>query len=649
MTGMAYSVWLPLFALFYVAVMLYWVRVAASETGADDGFFSASHALAPWITALVIGGASMSSWFVLGGSQQIVTQGFQMPALIVGGVLLALPGTLFFKRLWFVAERMRVSSQADIFRVYYGSPFLVTASVTVALLFAIGFCGLQIRAISDLTELMTGGAVSRFTASVVLGFVLFAGAGIGGMRAIGYFGVVQTVLAFAGIVALSGFALIWSGGFAALNAGLLQLSAIDGSAGLFTVNGVIHFTSGLGRGGELADANTALANLSFAFALMGFQASPLIIKLVLSTRSPNGIAAGQTWVTAGFFGAVIAFCIALTGAAGLVDRDLALDGLLSALQTGSPWFAAWIFIGIAAGVQLLAGLALFVAGEGLVRHIYRPYFNSRLSKHGAVTLTRIIIAVLAAVAMLMENLAPVALSALSALALPMAFQLWTPLLGVTWLSWITRPAAAAGVGFGLAGVLLTEPLGYQFLSFFGLELPWGRWPWTIHSALWGMAANVAAVLIISAITNRNALGTEAREIRQLFSGLLSTSGKAQKLRSTAWSVTLAWFFLAVGPGLIFGNSAFVATGESGPIWLLGMPSLWAWSLAAWVSGLGLIWFLSYKMEMASPLHVTIPPYEPPLRLKKDTSAEEQERLRVLILTGAVGFALAVLIAFSFGG
>ena len=649
MTGMAYSVWLPLFALIYVAVMLYWVRVAASETGADDGFFSASHALAPWITALVISGASMTGWFVLGGSQQIAAQGFQMPALIVGGVLLALPGTLFFKRLWFVAERMRVSSQAEIFRIYYRSPFLVAASVAVALLFAIGFSGLQIRAISDLTEMMTGGAVSRLTASVVLGFILFAGAGIGGMRAIGYFGVVQTVLAFTAIIVLSGFALIWSGGFTALNAGLLQMSAAEGSSGLFSVSGVIRFTSGLGRGGDLAEANTALANLSFAFALMGFQASPLILKLVLSTRSPNGIAAGQTWVTAGFFGAIIAFCVVLTGAAGLANQDLALGGLVAALQAGSPWFAAWIFIGIAAGVQLLAGLALFAAGEGLVRHIYRPYFNSRLSKRGAVMLTRIIILVLAVGAMLMENLAPVALSALAALALPMAFQLWTPLLGVTWLSGITRPAAATGVGFGIAGVLLTEPLGYQVLSFFGLELPWGRWPWTIHSALWGMAANVAAVLIISAITNRNALGAEAREIRALFSGLLARSDKARALRSTAWSVALAWFFLAVGPGLIFGNAAFLATGEEGPVWLLGMPSIWAWSLAAWVSGVGMIWFLSYKMEMASPVHVAIPPYEPPLRLKQDKSVQEQERLRILVLTGAAGFVLAVLLAFSFGG
>ena len=141
MTGMAYSIWLPLFALFYVAVMLYWVRVATNESSSGDGFFSAGHALSSWISALVISGASMSGWFVLGGSQLIATQGFQMPALIVGGILLALPGTLFFKRLWFVAERMRVSSQAEIFKVYYHSPFLVVVSVAIALVFALGFAG----------------------------------------------------------------------------------------------------------------------------------------------------------------------------------------------------------------------------------------------------------------------------------------------------------------------------------------------------------------------------------------------------------------------------------------------------------------------------------------------------------------------------
>jgi len=648
MTGIAQTVWLPLFALFYVMVMLYWARRATLESVGDSGFFSAGHSLPPWISAIVIAGASLTGWFVLGGTQAISESGFSLPTLLVAGILLALPGVLFFKRFWFVAERLRVSSQADVFRVYFGSSFLISISVAVAILFAVGFSSLQVRVLSQLAETMTGGVISQLAASVLFGFVIFAGAGIGGMRSIGYFGFVQTVLVFSAIAALAVFALVFTGGFEALNVRLHEVAMAPGASTRFNVEKVIEFTSGLGRGGELGSSHTSLANLSLAFAIMGFQASPLVFKLVLSTRSPKGIAAGQTWVIAGFLGGLIVFAIALTGAAGMVDRNLAIGPLFERLHESSPWFAAWIFIGIAAGVQLLAGLSIFTAAEGLVRHIYKPYFRSNLTKHGTVTLTRIAIAVLAALAMVMENIAPVTLSALGSLALPIAFQLWTPMLGVAWLGWITRQAAVTGVGFGVAGVILTEPLGYHVLSFFGLELPWGRWPWTIHSALWGMAANLAAVLIISAITDRGVKTPEASEIRKIFSDSLAAGPQVRALRSTAWSIAIAWFFLAVGPGLIFGNHAFVEQGAEKTVWLLGMPSLWAWSLAAWVSGLGVVWFLAYKMEMASTGSFEIPPYEPPLRLKRDQSAAERERLRILVITGAIIFVLAVLTSFSFG-
>lgn len=647
MTAMAHQLWLPLFTLLYVMVMLYWVHASVRFTRGEDGFFSAGHDLAPWVSALTIAGVSLIGWLVLGGSEIIAQSGFALPALLTAGVTLALPGVLFFKRAWFVAERMRVSSQAEIFRVYYQSPFLVIITTLVALLFALGFAGLQIRVLSQLVASLTDGTVTAFGASVIFGFVVFAGAGIGGMRSIGYFGVIQTVLAALAVVVLAGFAVLYAGSFQALNTALLVLSGQDGAAGLFEIGKVILFTPGLGRGGDPATAQTAVANLSFAIALMGFQAGPLAIKLVLSTRSPRAIAAGQTWVMAGLFGGLIVAGIAFIGAYGLVGGG-GIVAQITRIQAESPWFAALIFIGLAAAVQLLAGLSIFAAAEGLVRHLYRPYFRASLSKAQSITLTRIMIAVLAALAMVMQNISPVTLSALSALALPMALQLWTPMLGVTWLGWITRQAAVTGVGFGVVGVLLTEPAGYQMLSFFGLELPWGRWPWTVHSAVWGMAANLTAVIIVSAITDRSAMTQEACEIRKLFSGVLAQGSRVRALRTTAWSLMLLWLFLAVGPGLIWGNTAFAAQAEGSAAWVLGMPSLWAWSVGGWITGLGLIWFLSYKMEMASPVHAEIPAYTPPPRLTPDHSAAERERLRMLVITGAAGFALAVLLAFSFG-
>ena len=183
------------------------------------------------------------------------------------------------------------------------------------------------------------------------------------------------------------------------------------------------------------------------------------------------------------------------------------------------------------------------------------------------------------------------------------------------------------------------------LSFFGLDLPWGRWPWTLHSAIWGIVANIAVMLLISAFTQRLAYSDEAMEVRHLMHVTLRSSPRARALKTTAWSVVLAWLFLAAGPGLIFGNSAFV-TAEGA--WIMGIPSLWAWCLLFWAAGLGMIWFLSYKMEMASPLAISIPAYEPPPRLRRDQRAAELARIRVLLVTLGVGFSLAVLLALSFG-
>lgn len=645
MSGGTNLVWLPLFGLLYLAVTLYWARIAARENGNHDTYFSAGHSISPWIAAILLAGSSLSGWFLLGGTAEIAHMGFARAGTLSAGVLLALPGVIFFKRMWFVGQRLRLSSQAELFRSYYQSNFLVVVSTAIAVLFAVGFAGLQMRALAQMISALTEGMISPLVAGALLAAVLAGYVMIGGMRAVGYLGALQSVLLGAAVVGLAGFALISLGGFGALNAHLHDLAADPASARLFAVDGVIRFTAGLGRDALPGPDGTAMMSFGIALAFMGFQASPLAAKIVLSTRNANGFAAGQTWVTAGVFGAMIAFGMAIIGAAGLIDARLSVPALLATLRDSSPWFMAWLFIGAVAGVQLLAGLGLLTAGEALVRHVYKPWFHSTLSRRDTVNLTRVVIALLALATVLMQSLTPVTLSALGAVALPLSLQLWTPLLGITWLSWVTRPAAVVGVAFGIAGVFLTEPLGYQILSFLGLELPWGRWPWTLHSAVWGMAANLAAMLIVSAITNRSAFGEEAQEVRRFVHGTLRLSGRARALRATAWSVALGWAFLAIGPGLVFGNAAF---GAAAGTWSLGMPSLWAWGVLFWALGVGLVWFLAYGMEMASPVTMEIPAYAPRPKLRPDQSRHERERLRNLVIAGALAFVLIVLTALSFG-
>jgi SSS family solute:Na+ symporter len=648
MTGESTSFWLPLYGLFYCAVVLYWARVAAVENRNVETYFSAGHDLAPWISALTLAGAALSCYFVLGGADDIARRGLTSPALLQAGIALALPGTIFFKRMWFVCQRLRLSSQAELFRAYYGSDFLVVVSTAIAVLFAVGFAGLQARAISHLLFVLSDGAVSPLVVGAILGTVMFGYVAIGGMRAVGYLGAIQSILVAAAATGLAAYALYVVGGFAALNGKLQVLASDPAGAGLFTVSGVVHFTAGLGRQAEDAIGPTALTSLGLAFAFMGLQASPLAAKIVLSTRNARGFGASQTWVLAAAFGGLILFGTAIIGAAALVDRAFTVAGLLGSLRDASPWFAAWIAIGLVAGMQVLAGLGLLVAGESLVRNVYKPYFHAALSRRATVNITRIVVGLLALASLLLQALAPVTLSALGGIALPLSFQLWTPLLGVTWLRWITRPAAVTGVGFGIAGVLLTEPLGYSILSFLGLELPWGRWPWTIPSAAWGGAANVAATLIISAITNRQAFGEEARDVRDFLATTLRPVRRIRGITSFAWSVVLVWLFFALGPGLVFGNFA-LGLPSAGRPWVAGMPSLWAWSAVAWALGVGLIWFLAYRMEMANPVHAEIPAYEPRRRLWPDTRRQERARLVALGIAAAATFAVIVLLALGFGG
>ncbi len=80
-----------------------------------------------------------------------------------------------------------------------------------------------------------------------------------------------------------------------------------------------------------------------------------------------------------------------------------------------------------------------------------------------------------------------------------------------------------------------------------------------------------------------------------------------------------------------------------------MPSLWVWSLASWMTGVGLIWFLAYRMEMASPYTTDIPVYQPVKILSRDKTAAERERLRTMVIAAAAVFFVVTVIAFSFGG
>ena len=65
-----------------------------------------------------------------------------------------------------------------------------------------------------------------------------------------------------------------------------------------------------------------------------------------------------------------------------------------------------------------------------------------------------------------------------------------------------------------------------------------------------------------------------------------------------WIITLVWFIFAIGPGCVIGNTLF-GDPLNPASWPAGMPSIWIWQIVWWVLGIGMMWFLAYKLRMST--------------------------------------------------
>ena len=198
----------------------------------------------------------------------------------------------------------------------------------------------------------------------------------------------------------------------------------------------------------------------------------------------------------------------------------------------------------------------------------------------------------------MAAFAPLSAAILGSLALSLSVQFLPAYIGVCWAPWISRSAVLTGLIFGGLLVILTEPPGLIFFEGLFFDLPWGRWPLTIHSAVWGLGFNVAACLMVSLFTHSGPERVHRELLHQGFQDALRGESHGSALGTAKWSLTLIWSFLALGPGAVLGNSFF-----SKPIFTegeatLGVPSLWVWQVVFWFLGVLLVWWLAYRARMS---------------------------------------------------
>ena len=638
------AVWLFLFLLAYWTFCIVVSVRSAQRHAQPRQFFIPAGGVTTWAFVFTATAGSFAGWTMTGQPGQIFEDGFQYLNTSFFVITIPLAGALLLKRQWMLGRKYNYLTPGDMYCGYFGGDAIAVIAVGIALLFAVPFLATLFGASGAIVETISDGALSRDAGMWVLAFILLLYSIVGGLNAVAQVSVVQFALFIGGAILLGLFATSFAGGFTALCQGLAHLAGSSLGAvgmtkgfgggnynGLFAIPGVIQFTAGLGREAPAGGPWTAIMGLSFVLSLMGLQCSPSFSVWSFASSTPRAFPIYLIWGSAFCVGLVMFIFAPLQGLAGLVlgandaanGASLSLARILPALGAGQHgalvvayidalrdrqvWLAGLLAVAGIAAMQATAAAYLATTGNIVSRDFYTRYFRPDATWTQQRAVSRIAMLLTCLAALLMASFARNAVQVLGALAIPCSFQLLPALVGILWLPWMTRRAATAGLIAGLVVVVLTEPLG-QLLT--DDALPWGRWPWTIHSGLWGMAANLVICLAVMAAVREDPARRDRDAVHAFLDDRAGSNPRTPRLKSGAWFLVLAWIFFAVGPGAVLGNSLFGAPGAGYQAWLFGTPSLWAWQVAWWLLGIGLVWFLAVKMELSTVTPQTLATLRP---------------------------------------
>ena len=628
-------VWLFVFVALYWSYCIFWgIKGAMSAKTASD-YFIAGRSISIWVFILAATATSFSGWTFMGHPGLLYRDGFQYAYASFYAITIPFTGVLFLKRQWILSKRFGFVTPGEMMSAYFRSDAIRILVVLVALIFSIPYLGVQLRASGFLFNVLTDGMLGVDIGMWLLSFVVIIYVASGGLRAVAYVDTVQAILLALGIIAIGIIALNYVGGWDKLNEGIAALSQFDtkrtpdGYSHYIAIPGVIQFvsTGPSATGG----AWTGIMILTYMFALMGIQSAPAFSMWAFSNHSPKPFAPQQVWASSFGIGLILMLFTAMQGLgghflgadlkfmeahpelvnnvmqAGLQGKDLmASEGkqgmlvpqLIRLMADAAPWLVGLLSVCALAAMQSTGAAYMSTAGGMLTRDIIKRYLMPNATHAQQKLMGRLGVVVIVLAALVVATTATDALVLLGGLAVAYGFQMWPALIGVCWWPWLTRQGIAWGLVAGLIAVTMTESAGLTIFAWLNIDAPWGRWPWTIHSAGWGILFNFSIAIIISAMTQNNAERTHKMEYHGFLREHAGLPASKKGLIPAAWIITLVWFFFGIGPGAVIGNTIFGNPNDAAS-WIFGMPSIWAWQLLWWALGVFMMWFLAYKMELST--------------------------------------------------
>jgi Na+/proline symporter len=616
-------IWLSVFLGLYWAWCLFWGIKGAMTTRTAGDYFVAGRRLSPWLFVLAATAISFSGWTFMGHPRMAYSDGLPYAYLSFCAIAVPFTGLLFLKRQWIIGKRFGFVTPGEMLSYYFRSDAIRLLVILVALAFSVPYLGILLRAAGFVLHVLTDGRLSTELGMWGLAAVLLLYVAAGGLRAVAQVAVLQGILLAAGIVIVGVIALNEVGGWAALaqHTGLVVGTDSDlapNGPSQDVASGAIQRAS---EGSSTAGgAWIGVMILTSILALMGIQAAPAFSMWAFASRDPAPFAPQQVWASCLVFGIILLLFAAVQG----MSEGLALGGslnesrqavlvpqLIEVITTRTPWLVALLAVCALAALQAAGASYMSTAGGMLTRDLIRRFLLPTIGDRVQTLLGRIGVAVIVLLALLAATASSDALVLVGGLALAYGLQLWPALIAVCYWPFLTRSGIVLGLIAGMVAVTLTD-----MPASFGIEA-WGRWPWTIHSAAWGIIFNAAVALIASAATRDDM--DRKMEFHNLLAQHAALPPDKRKLIPIAWIIPVVWFFLAVGPGVVIGN--WIVGGPDEPVtWMFNMPWIWAWQLLWWGLGVVMMWFLAYVMRMSTLPETDVEP------LAEDFTEIEQARL-----------------------
>ena len=120
----------------------------------------------------------------------------------------------------------------------------------------------------------------------------------------------------------------------------------------------------------------------------------------------------------------------------------------------------------------------------------------------------------------------------------------------------------------------------------------------MHCAFWGVFVGLSVAFLFKILGVKDTPETVERqaEVRKWLDDVDEPSESGKKWRGVMKIATPVWYFFAIGPACILGNTAFS---------FAGFPSIWSWQITWWIIGIVMMWALCFKAEMSTTNEVQI--------------------------------------------